>query len=160
MVFVVTGGTLFGLHKALAAETKMSLPGANASAVSLYITLTSPYKNWALWPGKGTMFKGAPPHGDFLTTYVNDIALTGIETKSGLQDGSLIVKENFDSQKRLVALTVMYKIKGYNPDAGDWYWAKYDASGMVQNAGRVRGCINCHAAVRNNDYLFSGKVTK
>jgi len=25
--------------------------------------------------------------------------------------------------------TVMYKVEGYNPDAGDWFWVKYSPQG-------------------------------
>jgi hypothetical protein len=157
---VMASGVCFAIHKAKPAETEVALPGSSAAALSLYITSTDPYKKWALWPGKGKFYKGSEPHGSLLTTYVNDVALSGIKKKRGMKDGAIIVKENYTADRQFTALTVMYKIKGYNPGAGDWYWVKYGADGMVQNAGRVKGCINCHSAAENNDYLFSGKVIK
>lgn len=131
------------------------LPGPNASALSLYIVTESPYKEWSLWPGKGELYKGSEPHGALLTTYVNDIALEAIKANRPMKPGAIIAKENYTPDKKFVALTVMYKIDGYNPRAGDWYWAKYDANGMAQNAGKVEGCINCHGAAGGRDFLFS-----
>lgn len=49
----------------------------------------------------------------------------------------------------------MYKIAGYNPDGGDWYWAKYKADGTVEAAGQPKGCINCHRVQQDNDWLFT-----
>ena len=34
-----------------------------------------------------------------------------------MEDSSIIVKENYTADKKFVALSVMYKIKGYNPAA-------------------------------------------
>ena len=77
-----------------------------------------------------------------------------------MEDGSIIAKENYTAEKKFVALTVMYKIKGYNPTAGDWFWAKYNPDGTVAAAGRVKGCIDCHSAKKDNDYIFTGEVKK
>ncbi len=51
--------------------------------------------NWALWPGKGKLYKGQHPHGAFLTTYINETAANAL--KAGVKDmpkGSIMVKEN------------------------------------------------------------------
>ena len=32
----------------------------------------------------------------------------------------------------------MYKVEGYNPAAGDWFWAEYGSDGSVRKAGRVQ----------------------
>ena len=66
--------------------------------------------------------------------------------------------------KTLGAVTVMYRVNGYDPDAGDWFWAKYKADGSIAKAGKVAGCIGCigcigcHAAVINNVWIFTGPV--
>jgi biotin synthase len=36
-------------------------------------------------------------------------------------DGANAVLENYGKDKELKAITVMYKVAGYNPDAGDWF---------------------------------------
>jgi hypothetical protein len=46
----------------------------------------------------------------------------------------------------------MYKVKDYNPDAGDWFWAKYGPTGEVMAAGKIDSCINCHR--KGKDYRF------
>jgi len=79
--------------------------------------------------------------------------------------GSVVIKENYgEDKKTLVAVTVMYRVKGYNADAGDWYWVKYNADGTVANAppdkggmrlsGRVKGCIDCHSGAGGGDFAF------
>lgn len=136
-----------------------SLPKAEGDAVYTYITQTSPYRQWALFPGTKELYTGKHPHGALLTTYVNEVALSGIQTKAGtLADGSIIVKENYMPDKMLGALTVMYRVKGYDAEAGDWFWAKYMANGQVEAAGKVGMCSGCHAAVIPNDWVFTGPV--
>ena len=137
----------------------MDPPAADGKEVYDYITKANPYQNWALFPGKGKLYKGAHPHGAFLTTYVSPNALEAIQNRSGLMpDNSFIIKENYRPDKTLAAVTVMYRVKGYDADAGDWFWAKYAADGKIAKEGKVSGCINCHAAVINNDWIFTGPV--
>lgn len=136
-----------------------ALPEADGAAVYTYITKTNPYQNWALYPGKDKLYKGAHPHGALLTSYVNDIALKGINGKVGtLADGAIIIKENYMPDKKLGAVTVMYRVKGYDSEAGDWFWAKYSAAGAIAKEGKVAGCINCHTAAIANDWVFTGPV--
>ena len=49
----------------------------------------------------------------------------------------------------------MYKVKGYNPGAGDWFWALYDPQGRVKMEGKPQGCIGCHGAALKNDYVMA-----
>jgi hypothetical protein len=151
----------FAIHETQPAETQVVLPGADAAKLYTYITKQKPYTSWDMWPGKGKMYKGTQPHGDFLTTYVNDTAMSGIKAKKGsMPDGSIIAKENYGADKKFTALTVMYKIKGYNPAAADWFWAKYDGGGKVLASGKAEACIRCHEMSKDNDYVYSGKLTK
>jgi hypothetical protein len=149
------------IHETQPAETQVPLPGADAAKLYDYIIKSRPYTAWDLWPGKGKMYKGTQPHGDFLTTYVNDAALSGIKGKKGpMPDGAIIAKENYGADKKFTALTVMYKIKGYNPAAADWFWAKYDGGGKVLASGRAEACIKCHEAKKDNDFVYTGQMKK
>lgn len=124
----------------------------------LYTTITEKddYKRWLLWPGKGKLYSGTEPHGVLLTTYVTADVSRIIEKNRGMMlDDSIIVKENYNSDKELMALTVMQKIKGYDPEHNDWFWAKYSPDGTVEAAGKVESCINCHEQRESVDYLFS-----
>ena len=48
----------------------------------------------------------------------------------------------------------MYKIKGYNPNDGDWFWVKYSPDGKADKAGKPKGCIGCHGTRANNDFIL------
>ncbi len=141
-----------------ACVAKMS-PMAQGDAVISYLNKTDPYQQWQLWPGKGKLYPGKKPHGAFLTTYVSKGAYNAIKNKSGsIPEGAMIVKENYSPAKKLAAITVMYKKSGYSPDGGDWFWLKYAPDGKIMKEGKVGGCINCHASVKANDWLFTGSV--
>jgi hypothetical protein len=119
----------------------------------------SPYTKWALWPGKGKLSKGTEPHGIYITVYVNDKALESIKKVGGMVDNSIIIKENYNADKRLTSVTVMQKVKGYNPEGGDWFWVRFDPDSKVTNEGKVAMCIGCHTGAKGNDYIYTGKVT-
>jgi len=156
---IIVAGALLAGTWLIAVAGDGALPKPDAAAVYEYITKTNPYQQWALFPGKGKLYVGKHPHGAFLTTYVNEIALQGIEGKAGtLPDGAIIVKENYSPEQKLGAVTVMYRVKGFDPNAGDWFWAKYQADGRIEKAGQVAGCIGCHAAKIENDWIFTGPV--
>lgn len=161
MMFVLGLSALASaIHEIIPSETQIALPGPNAEKLNEYIVRYNPYKAWDLWPGKGKLYKGTEPHGALLTTFVNDTAMASIKKMEGMADGSIIAKENYGPDKKFVALTVMYKIKGYNPAAGDWFWAKYAPDGKVMASGKADPCIQCHSKQKANDYIMTGKVKK
>ncbi len=139
---------------------KEPMPAPNAEAVWKYMTKEHPYTSWDLWPGKGKLYKGTEPHGALLTTYVNKAAFKSASKKTGMADGSLVVKENYMPDKKLAAITIMYKIKEYNPAGGDWFWAKYLPDGKIEASGKVDMCIGCHGTKKGNDYIMTGPVKK
>lgn len=135
-----------------------NLPAATGKEVLAYLQQAD-YQSWQLWPGKTKLYDGRHPHGAFLTTYVSKGAYLAIQGKAGsIPSGEFVVKENYTPEKTLDAITVMYKQAGYNAEGGDWFWLKYAADGTIQKEGMVGGCIGCHAAVKNNDWLFTGPV--
>jgi Cytochrome P460 len=128
-----------------------------------YLTAAK-YTNWAPVPGKSDGFaEGGSPHGAFVKMYLNRTAAGNFKE---LPDGSVVVKENYGPQKKkLMAITVMYRSKGYNPEAGDWYWIKYNPDGTVAKAppemnsmplkGKPGGCIKCHGeGAAGGDFAF------
>lgn len=136
---------------------KQNCPPPKAKPFWNWITETNPYQGWGYWPGLHGFYSGQSPHGAYLKLYANSIALKALrEGKMPLPDGSMIMKANYAKDKEtLKALTPMYKVKGYNPEAGDWFWAKYKPNGEVLASGRVDGCISCHRAQKNNDWIFT-----
>ena len=130
------------------------MPEPEAEPFWTYMTETNPYTEWDMWPGKDGMYPGTSPHGAFLKLYVNDIALQAVKANKPMPDGAIIVKENYGKDKeKLMAITPMYLKKGYNPEAGDWFWAKYGPEGKVMAAGKVDSCIQCHSTQK--DWLFT-----
>jgi hypothetical protein len=118
------------------------------------------YRNWAPLPGvSGNAYDGNSPHGDKVKLYANRTAAAG---EGKLPVGSILIKENFDSSgTKLMALTVMYRAEGFNPDAGDWHWTKYEADGTVSAmkgmrvTGKVGMCIECHRSAGGSDFVFA-----
>ncbi|MFP3870443.1 MAG: cytochrome P460 family protein [Syntrophobacteria bacterium] len=111
-----------------------------------------------MWPGHEGLYQGQSPHGAYLKLYANSIALKAArEGKREMPNGAILVKENYGRDKTtLMAVTPMYKAQGYDPAAGDWFWAKYGPNGEVMKAGKVKGCINCHSVVQAKDWRFTG----
>lgn len=128
------------------------MPGPDPDALWKYITEESPYTNWGFWPDHQGMQPGRAPHGPLHKVYVNDRALNSPQPP--VQYGSIAVKENYGKDKKLKAITVMYKVSGYNPDDGDWYWAKYSSAGKADKFGKPEGCVGCHGTRAANDFIL------
>lgn len=137
--------------------TQLAKNEIKADAFIKYITVADPYTEWQTWPDKG---KAPHGHGIFITTHVNRSAFKSITEKKGMADGSIIVVENYTADKTLAGLTTMYKLGGYNPEAGDWYWIEATPTGRVLRFGKAQPCIDCHSAQAGNDYIWTGKAVK
>jgi hypothetical protein len=153
---VVCAAAFLALAGFVSAQTKIA---PNGAAVWDFLKKADYAKKWKMWPDSKPMHKGVDPHGALLNVYVNDTALKGIAAKKGkLPVDSLIVIDNFKADKKLDAIGVMYKVKGYNPGDGDWFWAQYSPDGKVIEEGKIDECIRCHAAQKTNDYVYSSKL--
>jgi len=136
----------------LATAAQAEMPGPDPDALWHYITRESPYARWEFWPDHQGLQPGKAPHGPLHKVFVNDRALQSV--RPPLPYGTIEVKENYSPEKELLTVTVMYKVKGYNPDGGDWFWAKYSPQGKAEKFGKPAGCIGCHAIKEYNDYLL------
>ncbi len=67
----------------LAQAKKGGAVAAAGASVWDYLKKEGYAKNWKMWPGTTPMYQGPEPHGAFLTTYVNDVALKSIGAKEG-----------------------------------------------------------------------------
>jgi hypothetical protein len=125
------------------------LPEADGAALMEYVLETDPYTEWGTWPSDewndfdANLASGAP-HGNVVRIYVNDIALEAADSFDGsLPEGSMIAKENYvgtdpANPGELDAVTIMYKVDGFNPDAGNWFWIKAKPSGEQIDAEEER----------------------
>jgi hypothetical protein len=123
----------------------------------------SPYTRWPSLPGKAGPRKAESPHGPFVRTYANTVAAAD---PGNLPYGSILVLEDYtEDQKQRTGINILYRVKGYDPKNGDWYWMKYLENGTVVRspaseggkpvAGRVMACIDCHRKAGGNDFVFS-----
>jgi hypothetical protein len=141
-------------------------PDTTGAALWAHLQEQDYSSEWALWPGKGRLYEGQQPHGMLLTTYLNDVAAKALERGvSSMPAGAIIVKENYMPDKTLAAVTVMFKVPGYNADHSDWFFTKHLADGELDKMpngmameGRLPGCQNCHMAKKDNDYIFTGEI--
>ena len=126
-----------------------------------------------------TPYKGQAPHGAILESITTQLDVGGNFLGFGGHNSKIVLKRNYggegvsidavskDRAKFLKSITVMFKReKGYDPENNDWFWAKYKPDGSLATnpkgmplAGRVmkgkdKGCIACHSAVKDNDYLY------
>jgi cytochrome P460 len=136
------------------------LPALSADSISAKVlwdrfTVESDYTDYGFWPGHTGVNPGQSPHGVFHRIYVNRTLLAALPiARLSAPDGALIVKDNLNAARQLDSITVMAKIDGYDPENGNWYWAKYEPDGTVQVAGALSGCITCHEGVAANDYVI------
>lgn len=134
------------------AFAEQGMPKADPDALWTYITSISPYVKWQFWPDHQGMQPGRAPHGPFHKVYVNNRALSS--SRPPVQYGAMEVKENYGKDKKLKVITVMYKVPGYNPKAGDWFWVKYSPDGKASKFGKPKGCVGCHGTRAANDFIL------
>ena len=124
----------------------------DAATLWTYITQTMPYTEWDRFKGTGELIDAAPPHGPKAKVYANELAKRSQYTAN---DGSIIVMEDYEENgTTLRAVTLMQKRTGYNPEAGDWFWAKFSPDGTVIEEGKIQKCIECHVSMAFDDYTF------
>ncbi len=100
------------------------------------------------------------PHGAFKLRF-NEIAFAALDTSGELPvgakfpDGSLIVKEIYDSNDNLKLYAIMEKEPGNTFAAENWVWAELNADGSVNySAGnKGAGCKGCHSGTPGRDFI-------
>jgi len=127
--------------------------GPNATALWTYITNESPYTGWSFWDDQQGMQAGRGPYGTLHKIYVNDRLRNSHATPAPY--GSICVKENYDGDKKLAAITVMCKVQGFNPENGDWLWVRYGPGGRPEKEGKIQECIECHRSQKHNDFIVA-----
>lgn len=127
--------------------------GLDAAKFFVYLTKDTPYRLWRHWPGREAA-RPQGPHGPRAVIYVNPAAYEAIVRKDTMTFGSLIVMENRNPDESLRSLSVRIKIKGYNPEGGDWYWFAFAPDGTAQAEGRAGVCLGCHGKGKADDYIM------
>ena len=65
-------------------------------------------------------------------------------------------KKTITYKNKLQTITVMYRLDGYNPEDGDWFWLKYVPEQTILEEGKVEGCMKCHQTVKDSEWIFRG----
>lgn len=127
-------------------------PEDQSTAASLWRE-SQGYTSWGRFAGHSGIEPGKSPHGKFISTYVQQ---RGATAKGLPPYGTIVLKENYRSQDpgSLDSLTVMKRIEGFDPENGDWFWARYTPSGKLTHAGKVAMCSDCHFDAGGDDFLF------
>lgn len=103
------------------------------------------------------------PHGTVSRTYANEVAA---KDPVNLPAGSILVREDYDEKRKRQSVSVLYRVKDYDKDHGNWYYLRFTETGSVVKgkdnkalAGKVTSCIECHAKAGGKDYVFSNDVS-
>ncbi len=142
-----------------------AMPGADDSAedsptgarLFTRITQDDPYQEWAQFPDHRGTFFSVLPHGPMSQVFISGEVESALTSFNGaLPDGSIIVKENVGTSPDVTeaALTVMWKVQGFDPANNDWFWANMTPEGQIVAEGKVQACAACPGGARENDYVF------
>lgn len=117
------------------------------------------YNTWKVLAREKTEDDIENPHGTVSQTFANKVAA---DDPKNLPIGSILVREDYNDQRKRLSISVMYRVKAYDKDHGNWYWIKYLENGTVTRgkdnkvvAGKVSSCSNCHGKAQGKDFAFS-----
>lgn len=131
--------------------------GADPASEALWSEIQG-FDTWSQYPGWEGVVASESVHGDFVSIWLNDSAMSAVQAGETVPDGGILVKQTFvDAEgSELKDITVMKKVDGFDPDGSDWYWGQYLEDGSVENAGNPAMCTGCHAS--GDDYIrFTGE---
>ena len=138
----------------LSACASLGTPDDQAMARSLWADeMRGEFTSWAQFEDFEGIQQGfSEVHSNYVAVWLNDVAAGD---PASLPPGSLLVKENFVDEGRdsLESITVMKRVEGYDPEHGDWFWARYTPRGELTDAGKVGLCIDCHSEERDYSFL-------
>ena len=104
------------------------------------------------------------PHGSVSRTYANEVAAKDPEN---LPFGSILVREDYDDKRKRQSISVLYRVKDYDKEHGNWYYLRFTETGAVKKgqdnkslAGKVTSCIECHAKASGKDFVFANDALR
>ncbi len=130
---------------------------AMAQTLADRILQQDPYNQWGQFPEAEGIVPSSAHGVDQAEIRINSVVETAIaEGASTLPNDAIIVKRNIGgSGEKADSLTVMWKVNGFNPDDGDWFWAIIVPDGEIREAGAIATCLGCHGGARDNDFVFT-----
>ncbi|MEY2341553.1 cytochrome P460 family protein [Acidithiobacillus sp. IBUN Pt1247-S3] len=144
-----------GLGTAWASSTDIPSPQA------LWQQIQVLQKEHAIMPESRTFQAGSRIVDVHTTDLASAAAIQSIKKAGGIvkvskyENGSLLVKENYNQEKKLTGVTAMLKAKGYDASDRNWVMAAYKPDGTVAAFGKIGSCIACHVMVSKQDFVFA-----
>lgn len=104
------------------------------------------------------------PHSTVSRTYANDVAA---KNPDNLPLGSILVREDYDDKRKRQSISVLYRVKDYDKEHGNWYYLRFTETGAIMKGkdnkplvGKVTSCIECHSKAGGKDFVFSNDALK
>lgn len=132
-----------------------------ASFWNFIIKRGAAYNTWTVLSRGKTDDGIQNPHSTISKTYVDK---TGSADTADLPIGSILVREDYDAERNRTSISVMYRVKDYDKEHGNWYYLRYLEDGSLARAngksvaGRVASCIECHTKAKGKDFVFSNDM--
>lgn len=154
--------TVFSCKSRVAADLPpLSKEGVSGKKLWDHINSNGSYTKLPYWPGHDGMYPGQAPHGTYHKIFINHTLHSSLPlSNKRVPNGSIVIKENYNANKKLSAITLMAKVEGFDTEHNDWYWVKYNNNGKVLAEGSPTGCINCHEPMKTNDYIIVRPLDK
>lgn len=133
------------------AEPPAAVQGMSADEIQILIQR---YKDF---PSLNTDLKRSNTHGGIMVrTHLDPTAMEAYQNNAfPYANGVEVVKEGHANADGPVnALYIMKKIEGYDPENGDWFYARANGDGVVAEQGRMQMCISCHRVARDKDFIY------
>lgn len=162
----VLAATIFLVH-GLAGDasgqtvSKQQHPKASFADQLWNYLLSNNYKHWSAAPGNSAaqyrpskttqVDSDSSYHGPLVKSYVNR---TASANPTNPNVGSILVLESYRNDESLESVYVMYQTEGYNPQANDWYWVKYNPDGSVAQKEKTPSVI---ATASHSEPVGEGK---
>jgi hypothetical protein len=98
------------------------------------------YQSWDRAPGYAMRRATNAPHSDAVEIFVNDVVANALSGSAitAWPDGSLIVKDGYDSDGDLDIVAAMEK------RGSEWFWVEWAADGESLYSGKPEICTDCH----------------
>ncbi len=106
-----------------------------------------------LLPGSRRYQPGSRTADYYTIDGVNSAALNAVRKAGSVEKtvryptGSILIKENFAKNKKLINVTVMIKLDKFDKSDRNWLMANYSPNGVPLAFGKVKPCIQCHEVV-------------
>ncbi len=120
------------------------------------------FRAWRRAPGFPERKASFTAHASAVEIFVNDPiakALDGPDPVAEWPVGSIVVKEGFSDDHRVLVAIMEKRAPGRGPEA--WYWVETDGDGEPLYSGRPAVCVDCHDnRATYSDWVYSFELPR